>query len=116
MSFGALAFLNPWLLSALLTLPVIYWLLRAVPPRPAQVEFPPTRILVGLENDEKTAEKTPWWLTLIRLLAATFVILALAEPVLNPSQEAALVRGWSGRHLRRQRLGGGFPLARARQA
>ena len=91
MSFGALAFLNPWLLSALLALPAIYWLLRAVPPRPAQVEFPPTRILVGLENDEKTAEKTPWWLTLIRLLAATFVILALAEPVLNPSKEAALV-------------------------
>ena len=90
MSFGALAFLNPWLLSALLALPIIYWLLRAVPPRPAQVEFPPTRILVGLENEEKTAEKTPWWLTLIRLLAAAFVILALAEPVLNPSKEAGL--------------------------
>ena len=90
MTFGALAFLNPWLLSALVTLPVIYWLLRAVPPRPAQVEFPPTRILVGLENEEKTADKTPWWLTLIRLLAATLVILALADPVLNPAKNAGL--------------------------
>ena len=90
MSFGPLAFLNPWLLAALITLPVIYWLLRAVPPRPTQIEFPPTRILVGLENEEKTAEKTPWWLTLIRLIAATLVILALAEPVLNPSRDAAL--------------------------
>ncbi len=90
MSFGPLAFLNPWLLAALVTLPVIYWLLRAVPPRPTQVEFPPTRILVGLENDEKTSEKTPWWLTLIRLLAATLVILALAEPILNPSKNAGL--------------------------
>jgi hypothetical protein len=90
MSFGPLAFLNPWLLAALVTLPIIYWLLRAVPPRPTQVEFPPTRILVGLENEEKTAEKTPWWLTLIRLIAATLVILALAEPVLNPSRDAAL--------------------------
>jgi hypothetical protein len=90
MTFGALAFLNPWLLAALLTLPVIYWLLRAVPPRPEQVEFPPTRILVGLENEEKTADKTPWWLTLIRLLAATLVILALAEPVLNPAKNAGL--------------------------
>lgn len=90
MTFGALAFLNPWLLAALATLPVIYWLLRAVPPSPARVEFPPTRILVGLENEEKTAEKTPWWLTLIRLLAATLVILALAEPVLNPAKEAAM--------------------------
>ena len=69
MTFGALAFLSPWLLGALATLPIIYWLLRAVPPSPARVEFPPTRILVGLENEEKTADKTPWWLTLIRLLA-----------------------------------------------
>ena len=90
MSLGALAFLNPWLLGALATLPIIYWLLRTVPPRPRQVTFPPTRILVGLENQEKTPAKSPWWLTLIRLLAATFIILALAEPVLNPTREAAL--------------------------
>lgn len=90
MTFGALAFLNPWLLAALATLPIIYLLLRAVPPRPATVEFPPTRILVGLENDEKTADKTPWWLTLIRMLAAAFVILALAEPILNPQKTTTL--------------------------
>ena len=87
---SALAFLNPWLLAALATLPIIYWLLRAVPPRPARIEFPPTRILVGLENEEKTADKSPWWLTLIRLLAASFVIFALAEPVLNPSKDTGL--------------------------
>jgi hypothetical protein len=90
MSFGALAFLNPWLLAGLLTLPVIYWLLRTVPPRPKQVAFPATRILVGLENKDKTPAKTPWWLTLIRMLAATLVILALADPVLNPNRETAL--------------------------
>jgi Domain of unknown function (DUF4159)/Aerotolerance regulator N-terminal len=106
MSLGALAFLNPWLLAALATLPLIYWLLRTVPPRPRQVTFPPTRILVGLENQEKTPAKSPWWLTLIRLLAATLIILALAEPVLNPSRQAALAgkgpvaivvdNGWAG--------------------
>ncbi|MFN0217810.1 MAG: DUF4159 domain-containing protein [Hyphomicrobium sp.] len=90
MTFGPLAFLNPWLLAALVSLPVIYWLLRAVPPRPAAVEFPPTRILVGLENEEKTVDKTPWWLTLIRLLAATLIILALADPVLNPTRGASV--------------------------
>ena len=93
MSFGPLAFLNPWLLAALATLPIIYWLLRAVPPRPEQIEFPPTRILVGIENEEKTVDKTPWWLTLIRLLAATLVILALADPVLNPKSDAAASGG-----------------------
>lgn len=90
MSFGALAFLNPWLLAALATLPLIYWLLRTVPPSPRQITFPPTRILVGLENQEKTPAASPWWLTLIRLLAAALLIFALAEPVLNPSRDAAL--------------------------
>lgn len=87
MSIGALAFLNPWLLAGLATLPLIYWLLKTVPPRPKQVEFPATRILVGLENEEKTPAKTPWWLLLVRLLAAALVILALAEPVLNPARD-----------------------------
>jgi len=106
MSLGALAFLNPWLLGALITLPVIYWLLRTVPPRPRQITFPPTRILVGIENQDKTPAKSPWWLTLIRLLAAAFIIFALAEPVLNPSRKAALEgsgpvailvdNGWAG--------------------
>lgn len=90
MSLGALAFLNPWLLAGLATLPLIYWLLKTVPPRPKQVEFPATRILVGLENTEKTPAKTPWWLLLIRLAAAAFVIIALAEPVLNPVRDRAL--------------------------
>lgn len=90
MSLGALAFLNPWLLAALAALPVIYWLLRTVPPSPQRINFPATRILVGLENTERTPAKTPWWLTLIRMLAAALVILALAEPVLNPSREKGL--------------------------
>ncbi len=90
MTIGALAFLNPWLLAALASLPVIYWLLRTVPPRPKQIEFPPTRILVGIENVDKQPAKTPWWLMLIRLLAAALVIFALAEPILNPSQDKAL--------------------------
>ena len=90
MTLGALAFLSPWLLTALASLPLIYWLLRTVPPRPKQVAFPATRILVGLENDEKTPASTPWWLLLIRLLAAALVIFALAEPVLNPTQSKAL--------------------------
>ncbi len=90
MTLGALAFLNPWLLGALVALPLIYWLLRTIPPRPRLIAFPPTRILLELINKEKTPAKTPWWLTLIRMAAAALVILALAEPVLNPNHETAL--------------------------
>ncbi len=120
MTLGPIAFLSPWLLAGLLALPVIWWLLRTVPPRPQRIEFPPTRILVGIDNREKTPAKTPWWLTLIRMLAAALVILALAEPVLNPNRETALTgsgpvvlvvdNGWAvggpmvGAHLHGRRL------------
>lgn len=90
MSLAALSFLNPWLLAALASLPLIYWLLRTVPPRPRQIAFPPTRILTELENREKTPAKTPWWLLLIRLAAAAFVIFALAGPVYDPSRQNVL--------------------------
>jgi hypothetical protein len=90
MTLGPIAFLSPWLLAGLLALPVIWWLLRTIPPRPRRLEFPPTRILVGIENREKTPAQTPWWLTLIRMAAAALVILALAEPVLNPNRDKAL--------------------------
>ena len=93
MSIGPLAFLSPWLLTALVALPLIWWLLRAVPPRPRRIAFPPTRILVGLESKEQTPVKTPWWLTLIRLLAAGLIILALANPVLNPDRGQTLKGG-----------------------
>lgn len=90
MSIAGLAFLNPLLLLGMLSLPVIWWLLRTVPPAPRRVAFPATRILVGLENQEKQSDTTPWWLMLIRLLAAALLILALAEPVFNPTRKAAV--------------------------
>ena len=45
---GSLGFLSPWLLVALAALPLIWLILRLTPPRPRQVEFPPTRLLLGL--------------------------------------------------------------------
>ncbi|HXV31230.1 MAG TPA: BatA domain-containing protein, partial [Sinorhizobium sp.] len=83
---GALsfAFANPAILAALLALPVIWWLLRMTPPRPAAEVFPPLRILASVIKREETPSKSPWWLTLLRMLMATAVILAIADPVFNP--------------------------------
>ena len=47
---GSLGFLSPWILVALAALPLIWLILRLTPPRPRQVEFPPTRILLGLRG------------------------------------------------------------------
>ena len=90
MTLGGLAFLNPALLAGLAALPLIWWLLRAVPPAPTRVHFPATRILVGLPETEKQSDRTPWWLTALRLLAAAALVFALAEPILNPTPRTAL--------------------------
>lgn len=83
---GLLSFTSPWLLAGLAALPVIWWLLRLTPPAPARIAFPPARMLEGLKPPERTPERSPWWLTALRMLAATLIILALAGPLYNPSR------------------------------
>ena len=79
-----LAFAQPLVLLGLLSLPVLWWLLRLVPPRPRRVNFPPTRILFEIAPKEETPARTPWWLTLLRLMLAALVIVAAAGPIWNP--------------------------------
>ncbi len=79
-----LSFAEPLLLLGLLSLPVLWWLLRVMPPRPKRIEFPPTRLLFDIAPKEETPSRTPWWLTLLRLSAAALVILAAAGPIWNP--------------------------------
>src|ERR1700749_4115861 len=80
----ALGFAEPLVLVGLLTLPVLWWLLRLIPPRPRRVNFPPTRLLLEIAPKEETPSRTPWWLTLLRLALAALVILAEAGPMWNP--------------------------------
>jgi hypothetical protein len=77
-------FAAPWILLALPALPLLWWLLRVTPPAPRSETFPAIRLLMGLHAREETPARTPWWLLLLRMLAATLVILALARPVLDP--------------------------------
>ena len=87
LTLGSLVFATPWLLAALLALPLIWWLLRVTPPAPRYVEFPAISLLLGLRTREETPARTPWWLLLLRLLIATLIILALAHPILNPGTQ-----------------------------
>ncbi|MDX2264533.1 MAG: DUF4159 domain-containing protein [Hyphomicrobiales bacterium] len=86
MTLFSIAFTSPWLLAGLAALPVIWYLLRFTPPAPTRVEFPAARLLLGVNADERTAARSPWWLTALRLFAAAMVIMALAGPIHNPRQ------------------------------
>ena len=79
-----LGFAQPLVLLGLLALPVLWWLLRLIPPRPRQIAFPPTRLLFDIAPREETPARTPWWLTLLRLALAALMIFAVAGPLWNP--------------------------------
>jgi hypothetical protein len=84
---SSISFIYPWILSGLLFLPALWYLLKVTPPAPKHIFFPAARFLFGLRHEDQTSSKTPWWILLIRLLAAAFLIIALAKPVLNISTE-----------------------------
>lgn len=88
-SIGPIGFAAPWLLLGLIFLPVLWLLLRAVPPAPVKRLFPGVALLLGLTDDETQTDRTPWWLLLLRTLAIAAAILAFAGPVLNPKPETA---------------------------
>ena len=45
---GGIGFASPWLLLTLLALPVLWLILRAIPPAPIRRRFPGVALLLGL--------------------------------------------------------------------
>lgn len=89
MVLGGIGFTAPWLLLALAALPILWLLLRAVPPAPIKRRFPGVALLLGLKDDETVSDRTPWWLLLLRMLVVAAIIVGLSGPVLNPEPEQA---------------------------
>jgi hypothetical protein len=81
------AFIQPWLLLALIGLPALWFLLRVTPPAPKRVRFPGLRLLRGLTPPEETPARTPLWLLVLRMAAAALVILGFAGPTLYPASQ-----------------------------
>ncbi|TAL36917.1 MAG: DUF4159 domain-containing protein [Alphaproteobacteria bacterium] len=102
-SLGGITFLSPFLLAAIAGIPVLWWILRVMPPRPRSIKFPAFFLLKGLQTDIKTAAHTPWWLLLLRSLIIALFILSMADPVLRlsgglPGKGPVLIavdNGWS---------------------
>jgi len=88
-----LGFAQPLVLLALLSLPVLWWLLRLIPPQPRRIAFPPTRLLFDIAPREETPQRTPWWLTLLRLTLAALVIITAAGPLWNPPLAGSASKG-----------------------
>jgi hypothetical protein len=107
-----LTFTVPLVLTALAALPAIWLLLRITPPQPKRVDFPPLRIMADLRPEQELPARTPWWLLLLRLLLAAFLILAASGPIWNPLAEnnsrspllIVLDNGFAAAHDWRERM------------
>ncbi|NPD67022.1 DUF4159 domain-containing protein [Lichenicola cladoniae] len=73
---------TPLLLLGLAVLPVLWWLLRALPPAPRVQSFPAIRLLDGLRAAVRESRRAPPWLLLLRIAAAVLLVVGLAQPVL----------------------------------
>lgn len=82
---AGLSFLAPLAFLGLLSLPIIWWILRVAPPAPKVQAFPPLRLFADIEKDEETPAKTPLWLLLFRMAMIALIIFSLAGPVFKRS-------------------------------
>ncbi|HAU29296.1 MAG TPA: hypothetical protein DCW68_04195 [Rhodospirillaceae bacterium] len=78
---------HPWLLAALIPLPLLWWILRITPPAPKHIRFPAIRLLMELPQPSPSPRQTPLWLLLLRMAFLALVILGLAGPVMVPAPQ-----------------------------
>ncbi|MGK2285216.1 DUF4159 domain-containing protein [Pedomonas sp. V897] len=87
-SFGPLTLAAPAVLAGLAALPLLWWLIRRLPPPTRQVVFPAVRLLGPVVEQPPPQARPPWWLLLIRLGALTLLLLGLAGPRWDPTPDA----------------------------
>ena len=83
LSLGALSLAAPWALVGLVSLPLIWWLLKLRPPVPERIVFPPLELLRRLVAERESPARIPPWLLVLRLLMAAAFVAAVAGPLLN---------------------------------
>ncbi|MBM3513296.1 MAG: DUF4159 domain-containing protein [Alphaproteobacteria bacterium] len=86
LELGPIAFASPWMLAAAAVLPLVWLLLRIMPPSLTRIAFPAVVLMFGLKPTERTPARTPWWLVALRMLILALALLGLARPLLNADQ------------------------------
>ncbi len=80
---GAFTVAAPWALAGLVSLPLIWWLLRLRPPVPRRIVFPPLELLRRLVARRESPVRIPPWLLALRLAMAALFVAGIAHPLLD---------------------------------
>lgn len=79
----------PLALLGLLTLPLIWILLRTLPPPARRQLFPPVSLLLEARDQQAQAATCPLWLRLLRIAMLAAATAGIAEPYFRPSGDSA---------------------------
>lgn len=78
----------PTALIALAALPLLWLLLRRLPPPPRSVLLPSIKLLPSHLSLPRPRSRPPWWLLLLRLGAVALIIAGLAGPRVEQARDA----------------------------
>ncbi len=78
---GQITLLAPHYLWAVLALPLLWWLLRLIPPEAIRRRFPSLRLLRNLPPLRAQTSYTPFWLLILRSVILLCLTAGFAEPV-----------------------------------
>ena len=80
-------FANIYALFGLITLPVIFFIMKYYPPKPRKVMFSSFFILKNIVKNDTAKTKFPLWLLIFRILLCFFIVLFFSKPFLTISDE-----------------------------
>lgn len=86
-----LSFLSAPVLWGLLALPILWVILRTLPPPPRPIILPTAHFLQDLISHPSITITIPWWLRMIRIMLAACIVFFLAHPFIQPENKAVTV-------------------------
>jgi hypothetical protein len=100
---GGFSVAHPLLLVGLAALPLLWWWLRALPPRPAKIAFP-ALLLIRNAPAIVSHSRPPLWLIVMRMVLVVLLILAASAPawkssnISNNKSDLIIIvdNGWEG--------------------
>src|SRR5690606_9225373 len=79
-------YVDPWVLGLGVALPLLLLLMKLKPAPPRTVYYSPARLISKAKDKEESPTQIPWWMRQLRLTAAAFALVAMAQPLWNPDE------------------------------